>query len=86
MFYNNYNYIILNYTKTTTSISLVVSTTVLFTSLMQSVKGAPFLNINFLLALFAAAPAEAVFGTVTVSLTSITHHYNQANLTLTLKF
>ena len=38
---------------------------------MQSVKGARFSNITFLFVLFTAAPAAAVFGTVTVPLTSM---------------
>ena len=38
---------------------------------MQSVKGAQFVNATFLLVLFTAAPAAAVFGTVTVPLTSM---------------
>ena len=38
---------------------------------MQSVNGARFLNIIFLLVLFTAAPAAAVFGTAVVPLTSI---------------
>ena len=46
---------------------------------MQSVKGAQFLNITFLLALFAAASVASVFGTIMIRLTSM-------YLTLTLKF
>ena len=38
---------------------------------MQSVKGAQFLNITFLLVFFTAAPAAALFGTVIVPLTSV---------------
>ena len=38
---------------------------------MQLVNKAQFLNITFLLALFAAAPAAAVFAIVIVPLTSI---------------
>ena len=38
---------------------------------MQLVKGAQFLNINFLLVLFAAAPAATVLLTVIFHLTSI---------------
>ena len=45
---------------------------------MQSVKGAQFLNIAFLLILFTAAPAAAVFGTAIVFM----HHYNHTNLNL----
>ena len=36
----------------------------LFIWIMQSVNGAQFLNITFLLVLFTAAPAAVVFGTV----------------------
>ena len=46
--------------------SLKLSTCVLFISLMQSVKGAQFLNIAFLLSLFAAATAVVLIGTVIV--------------------
>ena len=35
---------------------------------MQLVNGAQFLNITFLLVLFTAAPADAVFGAVIVPL------------------
>ena len=38
---------------------------------MQSINGAKFLNFTFLLVLFTAAPVAAVFGTVTVPLTSM---------------
>ena len=38
---------------------------------MQSVKGAQFLNYDFLLVLFIPAPAAAVFGTNIVPLTSM---------------
>ena len=38
---------------------------------MQSVNGAQFLNISFLFALFTAASAAVVFGTVIVPLTSM---------------
>ena len=38
---------------------------------MQSVKGARFPSITFLFVLLTAAPAAAVFGTVTVPLTSM---------------
>ena len=47
------------------------STCVLFISVMQSVNGAQFLNISFLFALFTAASAAVVFGTVIVPLTSV---------------
>ena len=40
-------------------------------SLMQLINGGQFLNITFLLALFASASVDAVFGTVIVPLTSI---------------
>ena len=55
----------------TTSNFWASSTFVLFISVMQSVKGAQFLNITFLLVLFTAAPAAALFGTVIVPLTSM---------------
>ena len=51
--------------------SLVLSTYVLLISLMQLVNGAQFLNITFLLVLFAVAPSEAVLLTVIVPLTRI---------------
>ena len=51
--------------------SLTLCTCSLFISLMQPVKGAQFLNITFLLALFTAAPAAVVFGAVIVVLRSI---------------
>ena len=51
--------------------SLALSICVLLISLTQLVNGAPFLNITFLLALFAAAPAAAVLLTVIVPLTSM---------------
>ena len=38
---------------------------------MQSLNGAQFLTVTFLLVLFAAAPAAAVFRTVIVPLTSM---------------
>ena len=38
---------------------------------MQSVNEAKFLNINFLLVLFPAASVAAVYGTVTVPLTTM---------------
>ena len=55
----------------TTSMSLALSTCVLFVSLMQSVNGAHFLNIVFLLVLFAAAGATDLFATVIVPFISI---------------
>ena len=48
-----------------------MSICVLLISLMQLVNGAKFLNITFLLVLFAAAPAAAVLLTVIVPLTRI---------------
>ena len=51
--------------------SLALSTCVLLISLMQLVSGAQFLNITFLLVLFAAAPSAAVLLTVIVRLTKI---------------
>ena len=44
---------------------------VLFILLMQLVNRAQFLNITFLLVLFAAAPAPALLLTVILPLTSI---------------
>ena len=38
---------------------------------MQSLNGTQFLSVTFLLVLFAAAPAAAVFRTVIVLLTSM---------------
>ena len=38
---------------------------------MHLVNAAQFLNVTFLLVLFAAVPSAAVFATVIVSLTSI---------------
>ena len=38
---------------------------------MQSVNGAQFLNINFLLVLFTAKPVAPVFGIVIVPIISI---------------
>ena len=51
--------------------SLTLSTCVLLISLMQIVNGAQFLNITFLLVLFAPASAAAVLLTVIVPLTRI---------------
>ena len=70
MFLNNYHYILL-YTGITISISLVLSTCLLFISLMQLVNGAQLLNITLSLVLFAAAPAAAVLLTVLFPLASI---------------
>ena len=38
---------------------------------MQSVKRAQFLNITFLFILFPTAPADTVFGSIIVPLTSM---------------
>ena len=51
--------------------SLELSTSVLFISLMQVIKGAQFLNITFLLVLFASVPAAAVLLIPIVPLTRI---------------
>ena len=48
-----------------------MSICVLLISLIQLANGAQFLNITFLLVLFAAAAAAAVLLTVTVPLTRI---------------
>ena len=53
------------------SMSLALSTCVLLISLMQLVNGAQFLNITFLLVLFASASAAAALLTVIVPLTKI---------------
>ena len=55
---------------------------------MQTVKGAQFLNINFLSALFAAAAVAVVFEAVIVffCMYVYTHHYNHINLALAFKF
>ena len=50
---------------------LAISTCVLFISLMQSVNGAQFVNVTFLLVLFAAAPSAEVSSTDLFPLTSI---------------
>ena len=49
-----------------------------YLSLMQSVKGAQFLNITTLSALFPARSAAAVFGTVIVPLKSMHNYITQA--------
>ena len=54
-----------------TSISLQLSICVLLISLIVEINGAQFLNITFLLVLFASAPSAAVFLTVIVPLTRI---------------
>ena len=59
------------YIGITISISLALSIWVLFILLMQSVDGAQFLNITFLLVLFASASAAAVLLTDTFPLASI---------------
>ena len=51
--------------------SVALSTSVLFISLMKLVNGAQFLHTTFLLVLFASAPAVAVLLTVIVPLTKI---------------
>ena len=51
------------YIGITTWVFLALSTCELFVSFMESVNGVQFLNIKFLLLLFAAAPAPAVFAT-----------------------
>ena len=51
--------------------SLALSTCVVLISLMQLVNGSQFLNITFLLVLFASASAAAVLLTVMVPLTKI---------------
>ena len=51
--------------------SLALSIGVLLISLIQLVNGAQFLNITFLLILFAATPAAAVLVTLIVPLTRI---------------
>ena len=61
------------------SIPLALTISTLFISLLQSVNSAQFLNITFLLALFASASAAAVLLAVIVLLTSMYHHYNQTN-------
>ena len=50
---------------------LALSICVLLISFIQLVNGARFLNITFLLVLFAAAPPEAVLLTLIVPLTRI---------------
>ena len=52
------------YIGTPISISVALSTCVLFISFMELVNGAQFLNITFLLTLFAAAPAAAVLADI----------------------
>ena len=51
--------------------SLALSTGVLFISLMQLINGAQFLNITFLLILFASASAAAVLLIPIVPLTKM---------------
>ena len=58
------------YIGITISISLALSTCVLFISLMQLVNGAQFLNITFLFLLFGAAAVPMLF-TYIVPLTSM---------------
>ena len=61
MFLNNYCYIDIS-----TSISSALAICVLFISLMQSVNGAQFLNITFLLLLFGFTAAGGGTGTIDV--------------------
>ena len=68
MFLNNYCYILLNYKSVSLHQCLYYY---LFISLMQSVNGAQFLNISFLLPLFATAGGATMFGTDIVPLKSI---------------
>ena len=63
MFFNNYHYILLNNTLVLLSISLALSISVLFISLLQLTNGAQFLNIAPLFlssACLAAASAPAL--------------------------
>ena len=53
---------------------------------MQLIDGAPFLNVNTLFLLFAAAHSAAVFITVIDPLACMLHHYNEINLIISLKF
>ena len=46
---------------------------------MHLVNGAQFLNVTFLLVLFASASAAAVLLTVIVPLTWIMYHYNHVS-------
>ena len=57
------------YIGITISISWASFTCVLIISLEQLVNGAQLLNITFLVVLFTAAPASAVFGAFVVPLT-----------------
>ena len=56
------------YIGITTSISLASSTCVLLISSMHLINGAQFLNLTFLLGLFAAASAAAVLETLIIPL------------------
>ena len=71
MFLNNCCYILLIKLciEFTGSMTLALSTCVLFISFMQSVNGAQFLDFSFLLLLFTAT--YAVFPTDIISLTSM---------------
>ena len=71
MSFNKHHYILRLSICITFSIFWALSTCVLFISVMQSVNGVQFLNINFLLVLFSTAPATVVFETVIVPLTSM---------------
>ena len=55
----------------TISISLTLSTCVLFISLTQLINGVQFLNITFLSELFASVPLAAIFVTAIFLSTSI---------------
>ena len=61
MFFNNYHYIL---SGITISIYSALSMWVLFILVMELVNGVQFLNITFLLILFAAAPAPVLLLTV----------------------
>ena len=61
------------------SISLALSTWILFILLMQSENGAQFLIITFLLVLFAVAPASAVLLTDMLPLKIYIRHCNHIN-------
>ena len=63
VFEHNYRYILLSYT-----LALELPTCVLFISLTQLLNSVHFLNITFLLVLFAAAPAADVSAIVIVLL------------------
>ena len=66
---NKQHCILLNYTQALLHQSSSIC--VLFISVMQSVNRTQFQNITFLLLLFTAIPAAAMFETAIVLLTSI---------------